>query len=117
MSDRTSPSSGESAPVGSGAVPTPDQDLAHENAELRARVAELETELAELRRDTAVTVANAQETLYWFERWGVDFNRVMGTPHAEVARKSFRGLRSIYRWVRMRYFVARHLLQRLLGTA
>jgi hypothetical protein len=74
-----------------------DHDLASENAELRARVARLEVEIAELRRDTAVTVANAQETLYWFERWGVDFNRLFARREMELLRKAVRGVRQVYR--------------------
>lgn len=74
-----------------------EHDLATENAQLRVRVERLELEIAELRRDTAQTVAQAQETLYWFERWGLDFNRVMGTRQAEYARQGFRGIRAVYR--------------------
>ncbi len=74
-----------------------DQDLAAENAQLRSRVDQLETEIAVLRADTVKTVASAQETLYWFERWGVDFNRLMSRPQAEFLRKVVRALRSVYR--------------------
>ncbi|MDQ8046192.1 MAG: hypothetical protein REI11_16420 [Patulibacter sp.] len=74
-----------------------DQDLAAENAQLRERVTALETEIARLQADTARTVATAQETLYWFERWGVDFNSLMARPQAEFARKSLRALRGVYR--------------------
>ena len=74
-----------------------DQDLSTENAHLRARVAELEHEIATLRADTVHTVASAQETLYWFERWGVDFNNLMSRPEAEFLRKAVRALRGVYR--------------------
>lgn len=74
-----------------------DQDLAAENAQLRARVDALELEVAMLRADTAATIAKAQETLYWFERWGVDFNSLMARPQAEQLRKVVRALRSVYR--------------------
>lgn len=74
-----------------------DQDLAAENAQLRARVDALELEVATLRADTAATIAKAQETLYWFERWGVDFNSLMARPQAEQLRKVVRALRSVYR--------------------
>lgn len=74
-----------------------DQDLAAENAQLRARVDALELEIATLRADTANTVAKAQETLYWFERWGVDFNSLMARPQAEQLRKAVRALRAVYR--------------------
>lgn len=72
-------------------------DLTAENAALRARVEALEAEVQTLRTDTAATVAQAQETLYWFERWGVDFNSVMARPQAEQVRKAVRGLRAVYR--------------------
>ncbi len=77
--------------------PTTQADLQAENAELRARVEALETEIAELRSSTAKTVAQAQQTLYWFERWGVDFNALFSRPAMEHLRKGVRGARSVYR--------------------
>ncbi len=74
-----------------------DHDLATENAQLRARVDQLEAEIIILRRDTANTVAQAQETLYWFERWGVDFNRLFARREMEYLRKAVRGARQVYR--------------------
>ncbi|MBO9534580.1 MAG: hypothetical protein J7513_16525 [Solirubrobacteraceae bacterium] len=74
-----------------------DESLADENARLRARVAQLEDELAAVKQSTAVTVASAQETLYWFERWGVDFNRLFSRREMEVVRKGVRGARQVYR--------------------
>ena len=74
-----------------------DESLADENARLRARVAELEAELAAVKQETAVTVAHAQETLYWFERWGVDFNRLFSRREMEYLRKGVRGARQVYR--------------------
>ena len=71
--------------------------LQQENAELRARVEALETELASVRASTAQTVAQAQETLYWFERWGVDFNRLFARPEMELLRKAVRAVRQVYR--------------------
>lgn len=72
-------------------------DLASENVALRARVQALETELATLRADTVELVASAQETIYWFERWGIDFNSVMARPQAEQLRKAVRKVRGVYR--------------------
>lgn len=74
-----------------------DQDISAENARLRARVGELEAEVAMLKATTAETLASAQETLYWWERWGLDFNKLFSTPQAELARKLVRGVRQIYR--------------------
>ena len=76
---------------------TTDADTEAENARLRERVRALEAEVAALKRDTAVVVSEAQQTLYWFEWWGVDFNSLMSRPQAEQARKAFRGVRSVYR--------------------
>jgi hypothetical protein len=71
--------------------------LTAENATLRDRVQQLEAELARVNAQTAETVAAAQETLYWFERWGVDFNRLFARPEMEVLRKAVRGARTVYR--------------------
>ena len=76
-----------------------DNDLAAENAALKARVAELETEVNDLRQRTVTTLARAQESLYWFDRWGVDFNSLMSRPAAEWVRKSLRAARGVYRQV------------------
>ncbi len=77
--------------------PATSTGLEAENAALRARVDALETEVAELRASTAATVARAQETLYWFERWGVDFNGLFARPQMELLRKGVRAVRSVYR--------------------
>lgn len=74
-----------------------DPDLATENAQLRQRVAQLEAEIATLRSSTVATVAQAQETLYWFERWGVDFNTLFARREMELLRKAVRGVRAVYR--------------------
>jgi hypothetical protein len=52
---------------------------------LRARVAELERELATVTERTNALVADAQERLYWLERWGIDLNRVMTTRTGQWA--------------------------------
>ena len=79
------------------AEPQTRPDLSAENAALRARVDALELEITQLRASTAKTVASAQETLYWFERWGVDFNSLFSRPETEYLRKVVRALRSGYR--------------------
>lgn len=75
-------------------------DLAAENARLRARVQELESEIAGLREDTAAIVARAQDSLYWFDRWGVDFNRLFARREMELLRRMVRGLRTVVRGTR-----------------
>lgn len=71
--------------------------LATENARLRARIEALELELAQHREQTAQTVARAQETLYWFERWGVDFNALFSRREMELVRRAVRAVRGVYR--------------------
>lgn len=68
-------------------------------AELEARVAELETELHEQAARTAATVAEAQEKLYWLERWHVDLDRVMKRPGALAALEGLRRARGLKRRV------------------
>jgi hypothetical protein len=68
-----------------------------EITELRSRVATLERELSEQARRTARIVAEAQENLYWLERWGVDLDRLMRRPGAEPALEAARRLRGVVR--------------------
>jgi len=79
------------------------EEHADEQAEisaLRARVAELEHELAEQSRTTNALVAKSQERLYWYDRWGIDLERVMSNPGAESALELLKKGRSVIRWVR-----------------
>lgn len=80
-----------------------------EIADLRARVAELEAELAEHARRTAEVVAEAQEKLYWLERWHVDLDRVMAKPGAVEALDALKQLRGVVR-------SAKRVKRRLLGA-
>lgn len=68
--------------------------------ELRARVAELEAQLADQARRTNNTVAEAQEKLYWLERWQIDLDDVMAKPGAVQALDAVRWLRNTLRKVR-----------------
>ncbi len=78
--------------------PTPDRDA--EVSALRARVAELEGELGEQARRTASVVAEAQEKLYWLERWQVDLDTVMRKPGAVPALEALKRVRSFTRRLR-----------------
>ena len=60
---------------------------------LRARVAALEAQLAEQTRATTAIVAEAQEKLYWLERWHVDLDAVMRTRGARRTLELVRGAR------------------------
>ncbi len=80
-----------------------------EVAALRARVAELEAELAEQTQRTAAVVAEAQEKLYWLERWHVDLDAVMRKPGAVPALEGLKRFREVIR-------SARKFKRRLSGT-
>ncbi|MCW3011144.1 MAG: hypothetical protein JWO90_1548 [Solirubrobacterales bacterium] len=68
-----------------------------ELAVLRSRVAELEAQVATQDRRTAAVVAEAQEKLYWLERWQVDLDAVMRKPGAIPALESLKRVRSLVR--------------------
>jgi uncharacterized coiled-coil protein SlyX len=89
------------------AEPTTDPREA-ELAALRARVAELEDQLAQQAQATAALVAEAQDKLYWLERWHVDLDRVMRKPGAVQALDTLRGARRLV-------WSLRKLKRRLLG--
>jgi uncharacterized coiled-coil protein SlyX len=67
---------------------------------LRARVAELESQLAEQARMTNAIVADAQQKLYWLERWHVDLDKLMARPGALRALETLRRLRGLSRAIR-----------------
>jgi uncharacterized coiled-coil protein SlyX len=73
--------------------------------ELQARIAQLETQLADQARRTNAIVAEAQDKLYWLERWQVDLDRVMARPGAVRALDAVR-------WVRDAVRKARRFLRR-----
>jgi hypothetical protein len=77
-------------------------------ARLRARVAELESELAEQTRGTLALVSEAQEKLYWLERWHVDLNQLMRKRGALRALETLRS-------ARLQVWRARRLKRRFLG--
>jgi uncharacterized coiled-coil protein SlyX len=89
------------------AEPTTDPREA-ELAALRARVAELEDQLAQQAQATAGLVAEAQEKLYWLERWHVDLDRVMRKPGAVQVLDALRNARRVV-------WKGRLLKRRLLG--
>jgi hypothetical protein len=78
-----------------------------EIAQRRARVAELEAQLAEQTRATTAIVAEAQEKLYWLERWQVDLDKLMRRPGAIRALDALKAARAVVRRVRQ---VKRRLL-------
>jgi len=78
------------------ATPTPDSRDA-EVAALQARVAALEAELALQAQRTARAVAEAQEKLYWLERWQIDLDAVMSKPGAVPTLEALKRVRSLAR--------------------
>lgn len=90
------------------ATPTPDSRDA-EVAALQARVAALEAELAEQAQRTARVVAEAQEKLYWLERWQIDLDAVMAKPGAVPALEALKRVRSLARQLK-------RLKRRVLGA-
>ena len=90
------------------ATPTPDSRDA-EVAALQARVAALEAELAVQAQRTARLVAEAQEKLYWLERWQIDLDAVMAKPGAVPALEALKRVRSLARQLK-------RLKRRVLGA-
>jgi len=84
------------------------EDLARENERLRAAIAELEDELARQAARTNTIRAEAQERVYWLDRWNLDLNELMRRPGAEQLRWLVRALRQPLR-------ALRKLKRRLLG--
>ena len=73
---------------------------ADERAELealRARVAALEAERAEQIGRLQASLAEAQEKLYWLDRWRIDLNALMRKPGAAEFRAAVRGARAVVR--------------------
>lgn len=71
-----------------------------EVAALRARVAELEQQLIELEAWSNQTLGEAQERLYWLDRWHLDLNALMERPGASEFRAAVRTFRSAARFTR-----------------
>ena len=73
---------------------------ADERAELealRARVAALEAERAEQLGRLQASLAEAQEKVYWLDRWRIDLNALMRKPGAAEFRAAVRGARAVVR--------------------
>jgi len=64
---------------------------------LQARIAQLERELVEQAERSNRIVAEAQERLYWLDRWHVDLNELMRKPGAAEFRWLVRAVRAVLR--------------------
>lgn len=71
---------------------------ADELAALRARLDELQSRLTATEAWANRAVAEAQEKVYWLDRWHLDLNALMERPGADEFRAMIRGLRSVYRF-------------------
>lgn len=81
----------------SAAETSTEQQLAAENARLRARVDALESELVEVQTRTDAAIAQWQERAYWLDRWHLDLNALMRRPGAAEVRAGVRTVRSVVR--------------------
>jgi hypothetical protein len=78
-------------------VSTLSSDERAELEALRARVAALEAErAAEIARLTAA-LGEAQEKVYWLDRWRIDLNALMAKPGAAEFRAAVRAARAVVR--------------------
>ena len=64
---------------------------------LRLRVAKLERERAEEIARASAAVADAQNRVYWLDRWRIDLNALMEKPGAAEFRAAVRAVRAVMR--------------------
>ena len=79
----------------SAAETSSDQQLQAEVERLRARIAALESELVETQARANTVVAQAQERVYWLDRWHLDLNALMRRPGAAQLRGALRAVRGV----------------------
>jgi hypothetical protein len=64
---------------------------------LRARVAALEEERAAEIARLSAALGEAQERVYWLDRWRIDLNALMRRPGASEFRAALRAARAVVR--------------------
>jgi DNA repair exonuclease SbcCD ATPase subunit len=64
---------------------------------LRDRVEALERENAELAARANAAIAQAQDRVYWLDRWGLDLNALMRRRGAAEFRAAIRAVRAVVR--------------------
>ena len=84
------------------------EDLIAQNEELRGRIASLESELVLQAARTNAITAEAQERVYWLDRWHLDLNELMRRPGAAQVRWLMRAARQPLR-------LAKHLKRLIAG--
>jgi hypothetical protein len=72
-----------------------DRQLQAEVQRLRTRVAALESELVETQARANLVVSQAQERVYWLDRWHLDLNALMRRPGAAQLRGTLRAIRAV----------------------
>jgi hypothetical protein len=77
-----------------------EQSLREEVEQLQARVIALESELVETQARANVVVSQAQERVYWLDRWHLDLNALMRRPGAAELRGALRAVRAATRMIR-----------------
>jgi hypothetical protein len=77
-----------------------EQSLREEVEQLQARVIALESELVETQARANTVVSQAQERVYWLDRWHLDLNALMRRPGAAELRGALRAVRAATRLIR-----------------
>jgi hypothetical protein len=77
-----------------------EQSLREQVETLRARVIALESELVETQARANAVVSQAQERVYWLDRWHLDLNALMRRPGAAELRGAIRAVRGVTRMIR-----------------
>ncbi len=80
--------------------PSEHHDPQLEVERLRERVATLEAELVEVQARANKMVAQAQERVYWLDRWHLDLNALMRRRGAAELRGALRAVRAVVRIVK-----------------
>lgn len=97
-------------------TPTTDEQQ-QEIERLRARVAQLEQELVDQAARSNSVVAEAQEQLYWLERWHLDLNALMRKPGAAQFRAAVRAARAVVRRLRAISWRLKAVTRKLTGAS
>lgn len=75
-----------------------DETATDEISRLRDRIDQLQTRLIETEAWANRAVAEAQDKVYWLDRWHIDLNALMERPGADEFRASVRAVRGVYRF-------------------
>jgi cell division septum initiation protein DivIVA len=73
------------------------EELAEDNARLRARVAELERQLGEQAAGANAAIAAAQDRAYWLDRARIDPDAILASRAGRAVRAAARAVRGLRR--------------------